>query len=90
MIKVAGETAEGLRYVPGRDLAVLSPADVEEAFRESQAVDARAYMHFLPKKLRDDYAVIYGDFCQRLRGVTFQQLLNEVGVDAVSPQERKA
>ena len=90
LIKVAGETAEGFRYVPGRDLAVLSPADVEEAFRESQAVDARVYMHFLPKKLRDDYAVIYGDFCQRLRGVTFQQLLNEVGVDAASSQERKA
>ena len=90
LIKVAGETAEGFRYVPGRDLAVLSPADVEEAFRESQAVDARAYMHFLPKKLRNDYSVIYGDFCQRLRGVTFQQLLNEVGENATSPQERKA
>ncbi|HPY90197.1 MAG TPA: YihY/virulence factor BrkB family protein [Lentisphaeria bacterium] len=87
LIKVAGETAEGFRYVPGRDLAVLSPADVEEAFRESQAVDARAYMHFLPKKLRSDYTVIYGDFCQRLRGVTFQQLLGE---NAVSPQEREA
>ncbi len=90
LIKVAGETAEGFRYVPGQDLAVLSPADVEEAFRESQTVDARAYMHFLPNKLRSNYLAIYGDFCLRLRGMTIQQLIGEVGGDGSSPSERKA
>ncbi|MDD4097600.1 MAG: YihY/virulence factor BrkB family protein [Lentisphaeria bacterium] len=88
LIKVAGETADGFRYVPGQDLAVLTPADVEEAFRESQAVDARAYMHFLPAKLRNNYLAIYGDFCQRLQKITFQQLIGEAA--GMSDSERKS
>lgn len=69
-------------FLPGRDIAALSPADVEEAFRQNQGIDTRAYLNELPKRLQDSYRETYKAYCDTLSALTFGKLLEDERMNA--------
>ena len=74
------ETGELDSYVPGRSLDDLSPADVEEAFRETQSLDTKVYLRDLPQELRDYSTRSYQEYCQNLAKLDYGSLVSQAMV----------
>ena len=73
LVKTAEENAE--KYLPGKDITLLSPADVEEAFRQQNSIDTRSYVRDLPEELREEYESIYHNYKSNLESMTFYRFL---------------
>ncbi|MBQ6472828.1 MAG: YihY/virulence factor BrkB family protein [Victivallales bacterium] len=71
------ETGELDSYVPGRSLDDLSPADVEEAFRETQSLDTKVYLRDLPQELRDYSTSSYQEYRQNLAKLNYGALVSQ-------------
>lgn len=70
-------TVEGDLYMPARDISTLSPADIEEAFRNNQSLDTKIYLNELPMQLRERYIQNYQTFYSALSEMTFDKLIEE-------------
>ena len=73
LVKTAEESSE--MYMPGKDITMLSPADVEEAFRQQNSIDTRSYVRDLPEELRNQYEATYMGYKSSLEAMTFYRFL---------------
>jgi membrane protein len=73
-ILVSVEERDG-RFMPGRDIALLTPADVEEAFRGHEDRVSRDLFRLLPKQLSPTFVDAYDDYADGLRHTSFRQLV---------------
>ncbi|MBR6372571.1 MAG: YihY/virulence factor BrkB family protein [Victivallales bacterium] len=73
LVKTAEESSE--MYMPGKDITLLSPADVEEAFRQQNSIDTRSYVRDLPEELRNQYEATYMGYKSSLEAMTFYKFL---------------
>ncbi len=77
LVRVAGDDLGQDFYVPGKDMANISPADVEEAFRQTQSLNTRMYLKELPARLRDYYVSSYSNYTSMLSSMTFGKLVSD-------------
>ena len=75
LVKTAEESSE--MYMPGKDITLLSPADVEEAFRQQNSIDTRSYVRDLPEELRNQYQATYSGYKSSLEAMTFYKFLQK-------------
>jgi len=73
-ILVSVEERDG-RFMPGRDIALLTPADVEEAFRGQGNHISRDLFRLLPKPLVPAFVNAYDDYADGLRHTSFRKLV---------------
>ncbi len=73
-ILISVEERDG-RFMPGRDLALLTPADVEEAFRGHGDRSSRDLFRLLPARLVPVFVEGYGGFSAGLRQTSFRELV---------------
>lgn len=72
-ILVSVEERDG-RFMPGRDIALLTPADVEEAFRGHGNPISHDLFRLLPKPLVPAFVAAYDDYADGLRHASFREL----------------
>ena len=77
LMRIQAEEAQSELFLPGRDISMLSPADVEEAFRGNQSINTRQYLNALPRTLRERYQQIYENFTSSLSAMTFDKLVTD-------------
>ena len=75
LVKTSQDNSTQDTYLPGKDIAELSPADVEEAFRGAQSLDTKMYVSQLPALLRDKYDQIYQSYASSLASMKFGHLI---------------
>lgn len=75
-ILVSVEERDG-RFMPGRDIALLTPADVEEAFRGQEDRASRDLFRLLPTRLVPAFVEGYGAFSAGLRETSFRELVSD-------------
>ena len=75
LVKTSQDNSTQDFYLPGKDIAELSPADVEEAFRGAQSLDTKMYVTQLPALLRDKYHQIYQSYASSLASMKFGNLI---------------
>ena len=75
LVKTSQDNSTQDFYLPGKDIAELSPADVEEAFRGAQSLDTKMYVTQLPALLRDKYDQIYQSYTSSLSSLKFGNLI---------------
>ncbi len=76
LVRTASDTMSDT-YLPGKDISILSPADVEEAFRQQKSVETRSYIRDLPQTLRNEYETIYGTYNSSLQNITFYKFMDK-------------
>ncbi|MBR0457793.1 MAG: YihY family inner membrane protein [Victivallales bacterium] len=77
ILRAQGTDKEEASYIPGRDIDDLSPADVEEAFRETQSLDTKVYLRDLPPTLRTHFQKQYETYRDSLSQLNFGTLVAE-------------
>lgn len=75
------------RYLPGRDIALLNPGDVEEAFRGQGERVSRDLFRLLPEQLVPAFVAGYDDYADRLRQTSFRSLAAETPENDEPPEE---
>ena len=75
LLRIQTEEAQSEMFLPGRDISMLSPADVEEAFRGNQSLNTKLYLHALPRTLRERYQQIYENYTASLSAMTFDKIV---------------
>lgn len=75
LVRTAATNVES--YLPGKDISLLSPADVEEAFRQQNSLDTRSYIRDLPEELRNGYESVYDAYKAKLSTLTFNKIIHD-------------
>ncbi len=75
LLRIQAEEAQSELFLPGRDISMLSPADVEEAFRGNHSINTKLYLNALPRTLRERYQQIYENYAASLSAMTFDKLV---------------
>ncbi len=73
--RIQADEAQSEMYLPGRDISMLSAADVEEAFRGNQSINTKLYLNALPRTLRERYQQIYENYTSSLSAMSFDKLV---------------
>ena len=77
LARVEGPSDREYLYVPGRDAATITSADVDEAFRQGQGSETKHYLQLLPAELSKKIQAVYGDFSQNLGNLSFAKLIDK-------------
>ena len=77
LVRVENSNAKDETYLPSRDIHTLTPGDVEEAFRQTQTIDAKVYLKNLPTSLREHYIRNLEAFRAGLSATNFGSLVQE-------------
>lgn len=77
LVRVQSDGIQAETFLPGRDISQMTPADVEEAFRENQSLNTKMYVQALPKSLREKYQQTYKEYANSLSTMTFGGLIDE-------------
>lgn len=77
LARVEEELAGEFLYVPGRDAASISSADVDEAFRQGHDSETRHYLQLLPVELSKKVQAVYSDFSRSLGDLSFAKLVDQ-------------
>lgn len=77
LVRVGEKMMQEETYLPGKDISLLTPGDVEEAFRQFSNLDTRIYMKNLPRSLQTHYTENLANFKKSLSAASFSQLIDE-------------
>ena len=85
-ILVSVEERDG-RFVPGRDIALLTPGDVEEAFRGHDEQATQGLAKLLPEQLSPAFLEGYASYAAGLRSSSFRELAVLAGPRSTEPAD---
>ncbi|MDD3954110.1 MAG: YihY/virulence factor BrkB family protein [Lentisphaeria bacterium] len=78
ILPVAQDSKDDVRFLPGRTPEHLTLAMIEEAFRNTNSPDARAFMRYLPAKVSKDFERLYQHYQSELSNQNFSDLAQSI------------